>query len=351
MKAPTPNAQIPKREFAAFTLVELLVSMVVLMVLVVVMGSMLTMTTKTWRSTRGKIEQFRQARDAFESLTRRISQSTLNTYWDYLDASGAARTPSNSGNFTATRYARQSELRFISGPGLAGTATSTPPRPTHSIFFLAPLGIASDSGYTDLQTLLNTWGYFIEYSDDKLHPTFLTPPVRNRFRLVELMLPSESMTIYSHTAGNATYSGKEWFTDALTATTPPVHVVAENVIALVLLPKLTPEEDPTGTALSANYTYSSTVSSSNATINSKNQLPPVVMMTMVAIDETSAKRMSDADNTNLQSQLGGLFSDATMYSADLATLEAYLVSKRINYRTFTSNISIKGAKWSREQTN
>ena len=329
--------------------------MAVLSLLLVVMVSMLNQTTSAWRSTRGKIEQFRQARDAFESLTRKISQSTLNTYWGYLDANGNARTPANSSSFVAVRYARQSELRFLSGPALAGTAGGSPPRPAHSIFFLAPLGEVDDSNFSGLQNLLNTWGYFIEFADDsKLRPPFVTLPVKNRFRLMELMQPSEAMTIYNYTSGTngtSSYSGHEWFTDALSAATPPVHVLAENVIALVLIPKLAPEEDPTGTLLSPNYLYDSTVQRTNPSINPKNQLPPVVQMTMVAIDEASANRMGALANSDLRAMLGTLFSDATLYGADLATLEAFLVGRRINYRIFTTNISIKGAKWSREQVN
>ena len=330
--------------------------MSVLALLLVVMAAILNQTTTAWRSTRGKIEQFRQARDAFESMGRKISQSTLNTYWDYLDASGAARTAANSGTFVPVRYARQSELRFISGPALAGTATGAPPRPTHSIFFVAPLGEVDDSNYSGLQNLLNTWGYYVEYEDDsKLRPDFVTIPTKSRFRLMELMQPSEAMTLYSYTSGNSTYAGKEWFTDALAGTSPPVHVLAENVIALVLLPKLTPQEDSTGTLLSPSYTYDSTVKRATAAINSKNQLPPVVQITMVAIDETSANRMTAADNADLQTELGKRFTgsdqSASQYADDLTKLEQYLVDKRINYRIFTTNVSIKGAKWSREQVN
>lgn len=326
--------------------------MAVLALLLVVMVSILNQATSAWRSTQGKIEQFRQARDGFESMTRKISQSTLNTYWDYLDASDNARTPANASTFVAARYARQSELRFISGPGLAGTAAGSVPRPTHSIFFLAPLGDVDDSSYSGLQNLLNTWGYYIEYADDStFRPDFVTLPKKSRFRLMELMQPSEAMTLYKYSSGNSTYYGTEWFTDALTANPAPVHVLAENVIALVLLPRLTPQEDSTGTWLSPDYLYDSTIKRATAAINSKNQLPPVIQMTMVAIDETSANRMTAADNTALQTKLGALFTDASQYAADLAKLEEYLVSQHINYRTFTTNVSIKGAKWSREQVN
>lgn len=341
---------------------EALVSMAILSILVVLMVSILNQSTTAWTSVRGKVEQFRQARDAFESMTRRISQSTLNTYWDYLDAAGNARTPAAS-NFVAARYARQSELRFISGPAIAGPAAGSPPRPTHSIFFLAPLGNVDDSNFSGMQNLLNTWGYYIEYKDDTdFRPDFISLPPKKRFRLMELMQPSESMTLYSYTSGNSVYNGREWFTDALTMSPPPVHVLAENVIALVLLPQLPQTEEAKlvadgdlngqpGTNLSPNYFYDSTISRANPLINSKNQLPPVVRLTMVAIDEVSAGRMTDAENSALQAELADLFENASNYESDLSALETYLVDNSINYRVFTTNISIKGAKWSREQAN
>jgi len=36
---------------------------------------------------------------------------------------------------------------------------------------------------------------------------------------------------------------------------------------------------------------------------------------------------------------------------DLKNLEKYLVDNRIKYRIFTSNVSIRAAKWSRTQEN
>ncbi len=147
---------------------------------------MVGQTGAAWRHTMGKIDQFRSARNGFEAMTRRLSEATLNTYYDYFDSNGNSST---SGSYTGTPsyYGRQSELRFISGPGLAGTATSTPPRPTHSIFFQAPLGFvapvsSSDTTYTQYQglnNLVNTWGYYLEFADDQQRPSFMSsvPPV------------------------------------------------------------------------------------------------------------------------------------------------------------------------------
>ena len=379
----TPQSRGKKthRSAAGITLVELAVSTAVLALLLVLLLSMVNQTGSVWRQTRGKIEQFREAREGFESMTRRLSQATLNTYWDYVDAAGNTRTAANYLTFLPTAYRRQSELRFISGPGLAGSATSTPPRPTHSMFFQAPLGFTAplnptDTTYTQyegLENLLNTWGYFIEFGDDaSLKPSFVTAPNKNRFRLLELMQSSQAMGLYGlevAAGGNPFYKGRDWFLNPINSTplaTRPVHVLAENVIALVLLPRLAAgEKNAKGVAygpkdLAPNYLYDSTATNAIAALNPNHQLPPVVQVTMVAIDEASAQRLTPADNTDIQAALGPLFKNAANYEDDLkinpaaaadASLENLLVTRRINYRVFTTQIAIKGAKWSREQTN
>ena len=319
-------------------------------------------------------------------MTTRISQATLNTYLDYEDSNNQTRTSGTNGNsstFVPARYARQSELRFVSGPSSTLLASGSGQYFTHSIFFQAPLGEADNTGRCGgLQYLLNTRGYYIEYcSDVDFRPPFLaTLAEKKRFRLMEFIQPSENMNLYrftSGTSGSSTYNGYDWFvkTDRSvgdkvisTGTSSPAHVLADNIIALVLLPMLTPEEDYTGTALAANYLYDSTIRTNDATINPRNQLPPIVQMTMVAIDEASAGRMTETDCINLQNKIeqsasGVRFATANQFNADLKrdattypnigidpSLEAYLISKRINYRIFTTNVSIKGAKWSRAQS-
>ena len=350
----------------AFTLTELLVSFAILTVILVLLASMTNLTASVWSNTGAKIEQFRAARDAFESLTDRLSQATLNTYWDYQYPNGDPTKP-------PTAYIRQSELRFIAGPAaplLSGT------NPTHAIFFQAPLGFtlspaSGGSDYKGLQDVLNTVGYFIQFgSDTALRPPFVTTPNRWRFRLMEAMEPSNSLTLYNYTSGtnNSTYAAHTWFTNMLTSSTPSTHVLAENVIALVFLPMLTSQDEQSliasgtipastvpGTALAPNYTYDSTVSSSNAALNSKNQLPPVVQVAMVAIDETSAARIQGTSTTMPSLVPSSLFTSAANLngaSGDLAALQNSLIQKHINFRVFISNVSsISGAKWSSVQAN
>ena len=121
---------------AAFTLVEMLVSMAILSLIVLVLISITSQTAKTWRYTSGKVEEFREARTAFETVTSRLRQATLNTYWDYDNAT------------TPTRYERRSELRFISGPVERDLSIGTGPNGsaiTHAVFFHAPLGMVDMS--------------------------------------------------------------------------------------------------------------------------------------------------------------------------------------------------------------
>lgn len=344
-----------------FTLVELVLSMALIGLLTMLLASMTNSTAFTWRYTSGKIEQFRAATSAFETMTRRLSQATLNTSWDYHYPNGDTTKPPD-------KYIRQSDLRFLSGRMESLVDTSTPRRPTHGIFFQAPLGYADDTtNFGGLDNLLNTWGYYLEFGKDT-RPPFLDalphpPPVRNRFRLMELMQPSNKLTIYSQSSGHPDYAGHEWFTDGLNAANPPVHVLAENVIAMVLLPKLSKVEDPTGVKLAPDYSYDSTYDSlavnpsSDPGLNPKNQLPPVVQVTLVAMDEASALRMSDADFANLAAKVDSLFTTASQFETDLrkqpagnadTSLETYLISHKIGYRIFTANVSLRGAKWSRK---
>ncbi|MDQ3623942.1 MAG: prepilin-type N-terminal cleavage/methylation domain-containing protein, partial [Verrucomicrobiota bacterium] len=152
---------------AAFTLIELLVSLAVIALLSLVLISITGQSSDVWRQARSKIDQFRGARDGFESITRRLSQATLNTYLDYYDNKGRRRTQANVKTFAPTSYGRYSELRFVSGPAEQLLEEATVPRPTHAVFFQAPLGFVEDfAEFRGLDNLINTWGYFLEFNSD-----------------------------------------------------------------------------------------------------------------------------------------------------------------------------------------
>jgi hypothetical protein len=88
----------------------------------------------------------------------------------------------------------------------------------------------------------------------------------------------------------------------------------------------------------------------------------------VAIDEQSASRLnlSNTDSNIFQLKAGGSsaakFIKLADYNKDLlreidgktnneSNLEQILIDKRVSYRIFTTNIPIRGSKWSREQIN
>jgi prepilin-type N-terminal cleavage/methylation domain-containing protein len=75
-----------------FTLVELLVSTAIIALIMLMLVQVTNNISAAWRGTAEKVDKFQGARDGFEAMTRRISQATLNTYWDYYDISGVARS-------------------------------------------------------------------------------------------------------------------------------------------------------------------------------------------------------------------------------------------------------------------
>ncbi len=353
------------RTSRAFTLVEILVSTVVLAIIVLIMVSVTAQVSNTWRYTTAKTEQFRESRNAFDAITRRLSQATLNTYWDYDNAT------------TPTKYERRSELRFISGASkdLLGAGSATQKFSTHCVFFQAPLGTTDTAAYKGFENLLNTWGYFVEFSDDtSLKPPFLKTslPSKYRFRLKELRQPTELNQIYSLTSGKAsTYTGKNWFLTPMADTKPLNYVLAANVVAMIITPRLSKQDEDLAkvsstsidlSPLAPNYLYDTTsvgagTGANAGLLNSKNQLPPILQVTLVAIDELSASRLNLTQSSSDIFGISGKFTKSSDFSNDLRisgsadSLENILIKKRVNYRIFTTNVPIKGAKWSKEQLN
>lgn len=330
--------------YRGFSLVELMVSITLLALISLLLAAIVNSTTKTTQYTTGKLEQFRNARNAFDFMTRRLSQATLNTYLDY-------NYPNNNSSLVPSNYTRQSDLRLLSG-NAGSFLGSSAKRPTHAIFFQAPLGYVDDtSSFGGLQSLINTCGYYVEFNKDT-KADFLgalknPPQDRYRYRLMEFLEPANKLTLYGFTSGNKSYSGRDWFLQKMNLSSPPVHVLSENIIALILLPKMAASQDSTGVKLAPSYLYdSSATSSSDPAINSKNQMPPMLMVTLVAIDEVSAKRLTSGNSPpGFDSVLETLFADASQYSSDMNTLQTTLINQRVNFRVFTTNISLRSSRW------
>jgi uncharacterized protein (TIGR02599 family) len=369
-----------------FTLVEMIVSMVILGAIVAIIYSMIQETSNAWKNTSGKIEGFRNARTAFDAMTRTISQATLNTYFDYAYVNGGSLNFIPLGNSTPpTTYARNSDLQIVEGQASSLlTSVTGYSCVTHAIMFQSPLGEVSPANAStmgSLDKLLNACGFYVTYGPNPVKPSFLpSSPPRYRYRLMQFSQPSDSLCIYAQNASGQriNWGNSNWYlpfiqSDATAVTPTSDFVLAENVIALILEPKLALKDEaaadtaygisttstPLGTALAPNYAYdSSTVGQGgtlNATtgrysqplLNSMNQLPPVIQVTVVALDEASALKLGNtttAPNTAL-GLTSTLFTQAKNFQSDMTTLQSALNASHLNYRVFQTDVAIRGAKW------
>ena len=399
------------RNGAAFTLVEMVVSLAILSIILLILGQATTAMRKAVTQTTTEVQEFAGAQNAFEVMTRRISQATLNAYNDTAAYTPINPTPQTSGTGSVSGYTRASELRFISGPAsLASTALNnitgplftdatgaTPYHPTHAIFFQAPLGTSS---VPSLLQAMNTCGYYIEWNSDKalgIVPAFIptaTYTARWRFRLMEMIEPSDYLTIYSYTSGSNgvatttttgpasnswTYTGKDWFqtpyknsTISTTGDYLCARPIADNVILLAFLPMVSPQNalypttggNPDGTSTDlmtapsgqSGYLYDTapiqTSPGPGLLPVSQNQLPPLVYVLMIAVDEKSfyAYQMQGGNSTTCPSNLGidypggnATFLTVSTYTqrqSDVTQVETALAANHIKYRVFSSIVPL-----------
>lgn len=426
-----------------FTIVEVLVSSTLIVIIMGMLFGIVDNTQKLWKKTTSSITQFQSARAGFDTMTRRLSQATLNTYWKAPNFDQALtnfiRLPGDlatiSGGMT-----RQSELQFLCGP--AATIFKSSPNvsnlpaspektlPGHGMFFQAPLGYTEveDGGalkFRQTDRMLMGCGYFVEFGPDPTRPAFLnrtvddidmknTTPSRERFRLMELNLPSEQVNMYERAAETSVtksyshvldasrnyYQGlvkqnysitsgwvrplwlekafdRENDADADTARFKYARPVAENIVAMIIMPKV-PSSTVTssgssdgsstikGSTVDATfYAYDSWRPLRDVTTQThllatprENLLPSVVQVTMVAIDEPSAARMElslskpgDIPDWLQDDHGNAIFQRADNYAEDLQGLEARLrgMPGNINYRVFTMDVVIRGSKWSKPE--
>jgi uncharacterized protein (TIGR02599 family) len=417
---------------AAFTLVEVMVSTALVVAIMVLLLSTVDQTQKVWQRARSKASQFQSARNAFDSMARRMSQATLNTYW-------RAHEIDVTNSRADYLYRRQGEFQFISAPApaifnaapiLTGlNAPADESYPTHAVFFHAPLGYTTEieQGTTDvrrfraLDSLMAATGYFIEFGDDPDLPTFLREmqppyPAKYRYRLVELTLPAEKLNIYERPQDDtrlndprifnerndyyeglvntdrspvASYVRPLWMRQALARELVPGsssgqhrfkhgHVMADNIVALIILPKLAERDrrrrssststqpDPDYLELAPHFMYDSwrTLSGGTATdpitrsrVDNRareNLLPPTVQLTMIAIDEPSALRMN-ASPSKMPKWTQNRFKrveTVQQFDEEMESLTEAIQKDpefpNINFRVFTTDVVIRGSKWSRD---
>jgi len=328
--------QINTLRGSAFTLVEILVACAVLILLLVMLLSVTSQTMSTLKTATDQIDAFQTARTAFDSISQRISQAKMNTYWDYYDSGNARRTPQTSSSFQPARYGRASDLQFLIQNN---TNSETNSGYGQSVFFAAPEAISADSSVDQTQGLLNAIGYFVQYGNDDAYRPSIISKQRYRYRLMQAIQPTENLMVFND-ATNA------WTTGVRTSAWP----LAENVIALIVWPRLNLIEDPSGQKVSSNYEYDSrTLASSDVSFPIQYaQAPPVVQLTMVAIDESSAIRLDSgaAEPAVIGAALAGKFTHVTDYQSDLDSLQKVLSKAHVNFRILNTFITLRESKWS-----
>ncbi len=402
------------RHRRGFTLVEMLVSVAVLAFIMVLAAQMIGDTEKIWKNTTAKVDAFQGARAGFQLMTDQLRQATLNTYYDYYNASGVSYSSwaSQSGNATATwantsgasstfvpaTYGRQSELHFISGPLPSSLLTPVLGGSivTQSVFFQFPQDYTQNStNYGSLNRLLNAAGFFIEFSAETNGPTpnfANSPPTfytslasyvpKYRFRLMQFIQPTENLSVYNYNTISGT-SPDDWFVKPLNSSpTTNVRMVADNIVALIIWPKMTDSGTDTLTGSSATgnkYDYDSRMGANSGAATAPwvpgappnlvpqpvpmDQMPPILRVAMVAIDEPSAQRIQLGSITapKVVTDAIGLTANTTRFTnpvpasntappdqmdLDLASLGNDLAAAKIQYRIFDTTLAVRSAKFS-----
>ena len=318
---------------AGFSLIEALVATSILGLILVVMLSMVNQTSGVWRSANSRIEAFQGARRAFDMLVGLLSQATLNTYWGYDNENNPAK------------FVRKSELHFVVAPvggDFPGSAGSG-----QGVFFQAPAVKARENSYEKLTGLLNFCGFYVDYGSDQ--DWLPGPPIqtasRDRFRLMLWLANSDIDAAGSKKpaifrANDDTSSDTDWIAPQSSDT----HPLADNIIALVVWPR-----DTTKSAALNSYSYDSRLGlGAHPQPVTVNQLPPILEMAMVAIDEPSAVRLGAQLKGTIDACLNGLFAGtpSAQFADDLKELERRLSANGITYRVFSSAVPLREAKWS-----
>lgn len=326
---------------SAFSVIELLTAMVILSIIMLAVITVIGESSAIWRRASNKIESFQAARSAFEILTRNLSQATLNTYYDYDNPD------------SPTRYLRRSELHFVlgqAGDGLPGTSGTG-----QAVFFQAPANVVEEANtgtYGQMPGLLNSCGYYVEFDEEQYLPSHVSRPTPlYRYRLMQLVVPTEQNQIYN--VSNPAPGDFSWFSPFASSDALPI---ADNVVALILLPKdpVINDDDPAAGAIPpANFTYNSRLGiTDNPQPIFANQLPPIVLVTMIAISEQSANLITEGSSqpSVITSALAGKFTSASSYLSDIEAVQDALNSATppVNYRIFSSAVPLRESKWTKE---
>jgi len=317
-----------ERRAAGFSLLEVMVATAVLSVLVAVLGSAMLYSVSTVNRAEAKIDQFGAARAGFDRLTATLSQATLNTYWAYDDPN------------SPQKYERRSDLHFlIAKPDALPASPNSKPNWGQSVYFQAPLSRGNGGG---AHGLLNAVGYWVAFGDNQAWRPGHVTSQRARYRLMQGVERTENLSVFNSTAPNWADNLRK-----LPDPTAPTGAfpLAENVVALLIWPRLPIAQDPNGTTLSGNFLYDS----KNGTPIQRAQLPPMLQITLVVIDEASAARMENGlqEPTAIVNALSNRFLDPANYEQDLQSVQSEFAIKGIQHLVLSAAVPLRESKWSK----
>jgi uncharacterized protein (TIGR02599 family) len=390
----------PRNRSHGFSLMELMVSTAVLSLLLVMVFQMLNGMQLSWKRTKQVVGEFKEARQAFEDITRRVGQATLNAYMSYrYDTATVQGVQLRVGR----EIIPQSELHFVCGPvanlGInQKNSRQVGQRYTHAVFFQAPFGFCIDPDSQRQTTLrfgrfnnsMNAWGYYIEFNTDELdRPRLLTdlpnaPSPRPRYRLMEFRQPTEYFQAYKlNLRDMANKSSRpqlyRWFTEGLysvnsewnTQVQPTgtqgffrtTRVVADNIIAMILRPRAANQIEGVAGAsappIAPDFHYDTRRFQWEGGVRgqqSRHILPPILDITFVAVDENSfvqfaaqEKIRSAEDDPVLVNE--SYFRESQQFNKDLQNLEQDLQRRKLDYRVFTTSVRLRESRWQENNLN
>ena len=144
----------------------------------------------------------------------------------------------------------------------------------------------------------------------------------------------------------------KWFKTELIADSEPL---AENILAIVIQPVWPSAVGPAGvdTTSAPDYHYDTRrhqwPDGTTLAAKSRHQLPPMMRLTLVALNEGDWANMDPEEADALATQLRGFtnttfFTTASKYEDDLMRLEQELTKLRLSSRTFSTMVQIPAAK-------
>lgn len=348
MESPFPSS---RRLTGGFTLVEMLLGTFILLILVIILASMSNQVTRVWRSAGSQADAFQASRSAMDSMASQLELATMNVYWDYDNPA------------SPSRYLRKADEAFVCGAATnlitaAPTASAGPNAvvlPGQAFFFQAPMGRTSSNLVDNLQLLLNTCGFYIQYRNvntNTVLPGGGTPPARNRYCLMQVQSAAEDMRIYAtKTGANLTWpspANNGWFnTNTLLGGTNS-RMVAENIVLLLVRPMTTGTNGLRTNLTSGTYALDTrSGETNNPQAATANQLPPFVDLTLVGVAENTMLRKNITNGYQFTaSDLSGLFANPDRFDDDMNAFKNVLQRERIDYRIFQQTVVLPNSKWS-----